>query len=68
MLDMLVSGLSNLDKQIFEMNAQISNSIQNKEYAKIIDTIPRTGKFGALSIAAEIGYVDLFLVEYIIFS
>ena len=65
---MLVSGLSNLDKQIFEMNAQISNSIQNKEYAKIIDTIPRIGKFGALSIAAEIGYVDLFLVEYIIFS
>ena len=47
---------------------QISNSIQNNEYAKIIDTIPGIGKYGALSIAAEIGNVDRFPREDNIFS
>jgi transposase len=38
-LRILVSDLNNLDQQIFEMDMQISNSIQDNEYAKIIDTI-----------------------------
>jgi transposase len=67
-LRILVSDLSNLDQQIFEMDMQISNSIQNNEYAKIIDTIPGIGKYGALSIAAEIGNVDRFPREDNIFS
>ncbi len=50
------------------MNTKISNSIQNNEYAKIIDTIPGIGKYGALSIAAEIGNVDRFPREDNIFS
>ena len=67
-LRILVSDLSNLDQQIFEMDMQISNSIQDNEYAKIIDTIPGIGKYGALSIAAEIGDVDRFPREDNIFS
>ena len=57
-----------LEEQIFEMDMQISNSIQDNEYAKIIDTLPGIAKYGALSIAAEIGDVDRFPREDNIFS
>ena len=68
MLRILVSDLSNLDQQIFDVYTKISNSIQNNEYAKIIDTIPGIGKYGALSIAAQLGNVDRFPREDNIFS
>ena len=67
-LNVLVSDLSNLDQQIFDVYTKISNSIRDNEYAKIIDTIPGIGKYGALSIPAEIGNVDRFPREDNIFS
>ena len=57
-----------MDQQIFDVYTRISNSIQNNEYAKIIDTIPGIGKYGALSLAAEIGDIDRFPREDNIFS
>lgn len=68
MLRILVNDLDNLNRQIFEMDMQISKSCQNNEYARIIDTIPSIGKYGALSIAAKIDDVDRFPMEDNIFS
>ena len=67
-LKILVADLENLDHQILEMDVQIANAFQNNDSAKIIESIPGIGKYGALSIASEIGDVDRFPREDNIFS
>jgi len=67
-LKVLVEDLENLEHHILELDLQISQAFRNNANARIIETIPGIGKYGALAISSEIGDVDRFPREDNIFS
>ncbi len=67
-LDTLLQELESLNDIIYATDKQIAHEVQANQYAKLIDTIPGVGKFGALSIASEIGDVSRFKNESGLFS
>ena len=67
-LKILVEDLEGINQHIIDMDVQIDVKFNANENAKLIETIPWIGKYGALSIASEIGDVSRFQKEDNVFS
>ena len=63
-----VRDLENLNSEVLAMAAEIFGKWKTNQYARIINTIPGTGKYGSLAIASEIGDMGRLHGEDNIFS
>lgn len=65
-----LKGIDSIDERISMVNLKINDMVKDNEYAQILMSIPRVGKFTALAIASEIDNISRFpdpnkLVAYI---
>lgn len=67
-LQILIDELKNTNEQVGRLDRLISEEVCGNECAKLIDTIPGIGKYGALAIASEIGEIGRFPCEENLFS
>lgn len=67
-LSLLVEQLESMDKIVKQYDEKIAIAVQDNNYAKLIDTIPGIGNYGALVIASEIGDINRFPTEFHLFS
>ena len=69
-IDEYLKGISSLDERISRADFKINDMVKDNEYAQILMSIPRVGKFTTLAIASEIDDISRFsdpdkLVAYI---